>query len=147
VPGSRWSLWLGWAISFALLALELSAPSLFPRPTAAWDDAQTAVAGLVAAIFSFTAGVWTFALRESLVLRDLRNGALDPASPAGFARLRERLFALWGLCLLVGLFGAILAWAASRPRAGWPYAAGAAVLLVVHAPRGWLVTGPQASRP
>lgn len=145
MPGIRWWLWSWWAASFAVLALELATPNLVPRPTAPWDDAQTAVAGFVAAIFSFTAGVWTFALRESFALRDIREGALDPATPEGVARLRAMLFALWGLCLLIGLFGAILAWAASRPRAAWPYAAGAAALLIVHAPRHWLFARPQTN--
>jgi hypothetical protein len=137
--------WLVWAVAIALLALEVALPYALPKRAVPWDDAQTAVAGFVAAIFSFTAGVWSFALRESLALREIRQGTIDPTSPEGVARLREMMLALWGLCLLIGAFGATLAWAASRPRAAWPYAAGAAVLLVVHAPRRWLLSAPEAS--
>jgi hypothetical protein len=79
--------------------------------------------------------VGTFTLREALALRDLRTGALDPESAAGFVRLRQALLVLWALCLLIGLFGVGLAWASGSARAAWPYAAAAAILLVIHAPR------------
>ena len=144
---SRLFLWLAWAAALALVALEVAVPTLLPRGFRPWDDAETAVGGFVAAIFAFTAGVWSFALRESFALRDIREGAIDPTTPAGVARLRVMLVALWGLCLLVGAFGATLAWAASRPRAAWPYAAGAAALLVVHTPRRWLFRAPEAPQP
>lgn len=134
-------LWASWAMCLALLAIELAAPTLLALRPEPWDAAQTAVAGFVLAIFAVTAGVWTFALRESFVLSDIRRGVLDPSTSAGFARVRRLLFALWGLCLLIGLFGAGLAWAAARPRAAWPYVGGAAALLVVHAPRHWLFNG------
>jgi hypothetical protein len=147
VPAARWQLWLWWVACVGILALEVAAPRLFPHGGIPWDDAQTAVGGFVAAIFSFTAGVWSFAWRESFARREVRTGALDPSTPAGFGRARAMLFWLWGLCLLVALFGALLAWAASRPRAVLPYGAGAAVLLLIHAPRGWLFSAPEAQRP
>jgi hypothetical protein len=135
-------LWLLWATFLGLLALELLIPYLVPNRPDPWYAAQTAVAGFVLALFSLTAGVGTFALRETLVLRKIRRGAIDPLTPSGFARVRTTLLGLWALCLLIGLFGSVLAYAAASPRAAWPYVAGAAVLLVLHAPRQWLFASP-----
>ena len=103
-----------------------------------WYDAQTAVVGFVLALASLATAVGSFALRESLALRDLRSGALDPASAAGFGRLRFMLFVLWGLADLVGAFGVIMAWGSGDPGLVWPYVIGAAALFVLHAPRTWL---------
>ncbi len=67
--------------------------------------------GLLALVF----GVATFALRETLVLRDLRSGALDPNSAGGFERIRRMLVALWSLCLVIAALGNVLAWGAAKP--------------------------------
>ena len=99
------------------------------------------VAGFVLALLSLIAGVGTFTLRESLALREIRSGALDPSTPAGFARVRGMLVVLWTLCLVIGLLGCGLAYGAASPRAAWPYVLAAAVLLVLHAPRRWLFAG------
>ncbi len=101
-----------------MLALEVAAADLVPQRSVPWDAAQTAVAGFVTAIFSFTAGVWTFALRES--------------------RARSTLLGIWGLCVLIGFFGSVIAWGAASQGAALPYVGAAAVLLVINAPRRWL---------
>ncbi len=141
--GSRGALWTSWAACMALLALELAIPRLLPERPHAWYQAQVSVAGFVFTLLAILAGVGTFTLRESLVGRDVRSGALDPRTPAGFARVRFMLLALWALCLSIGLLGAALAYGAESPRAAWPYTLAAAGLLVWHAPRHWLFRGPQ----
>jgi hypothetical protein len=137
--GSRTTLWLLWAAIVALLALDAIAVTRFlPVRAHPWYDAQTSVALLVLGLLALVAGVGTFALRESLVLRDLRSGTLDPNTASGFARIQRTLVALWSLCLVIGLFGNVLAWGAATPIVAAPFLIAAVVLLVVHAPRGWL---------
>jgi hypothetical protein len=138
MTNSRGALWGLWAACALLLALVLALPGLLPSRPQPWYAAQTSVAGFVVTLFALLAGVGSFTLRESLVGRDMRSGALDPTTPAGFARVRAMLLVLWSLCLLIAVLGAGLAWGADSPRAGWPYALAAAGLLVLHAPRGWL---------
>jgi len=138
--GSRASLWLFWALFLGALALEpLVAERVSARPDP-WYAGQTAVAGFVLALIAVALGVWTFALHEALAQGD--RAGLDPSTQEGFFRLRLRLLALWFLCLLIGSLGTGLAWGSASPVLSWPYIAGAAVLLLVHAPRGKLVTGP-----
>jgi hypothetical protein len=146
MTGSRASLWGLWAGFVALLGLEL----LFAEHLAAgrgypWDGAMTSVAGFVLGVIAAALGVWTFALREGLALRDVRSGALDPATPEGLFRLRRVLVALWTLCLLIGLLGEVVAWGAGAARLSWPYLAGAGVLLLLHAPREWVFAVPPAA--
>ena len=139
MAGSRATLWTLWAAIVALLALDAIALAGFlPVRANPWYDAQTSVALLVLGLLALVAGVGTFALRESLVLRDLRSGTLDPNTGSGFARIQRTLVALWLLCLVIALFGDVLAWGAAKPIVAAPFLIGAAVLLVVHAPRRWL---------
>lgn len=142
MAAARTTLWILWAALFAALALYAALPHLLPPPAIPWYDAQTAVVGFVLALLSLAAAVGGFALREAMALRHVRSGALDPATPAGFGRLRALLFVLWSLADLVGLFGVVVAWGAANPRLVWPYLIGAAALFVLHAPRDWLFTRP-----
>jgi hypothetical protein len=135
---SRASLWILWAVLFSFLALDLALARLLPPRAIPWYDAQTGVVGFVLTLASLAAAVGSFALRESLALRDLRSGALDPASAAGFGQVRFMLFVLWGLADLVGACGVVMAWGSATPRLVWPYVIGAAALFVLHAPRTWL---------
>jgi hypothetical protein len=134
VPRGYPSLWLVWAALFATLALWPALPRLLGHRADPWYDAQSAVAGFVLALLAVAAGVGTFSLRESLLLRDVREGRLDPATPAGLAGVRARLLAVWGLCAAIGALGGILIWFSDRPELGLPYLAGAALLMVLHAP-------------
>jgi cation transport ATPase len=138
MAGSRASLWLVWALCLGLLALELAFAYRVSGRVFAWNSGQTAVAGFVLAMIAMALGVWSFALREALALRELRAGRLDLSTPVGFAQLRTMLYVLWLLCLLIGLLGSALAWGSGSPRSAWPYVAGAAVLLALHAPRAHL---------
>jgi len=138
MSGSRRSLWVLWAAFAASLGLELAFAYFVPSRLHPWYDAQASVAGFVLALLSLVAGVGTFTLRESLALRDIRLGALDPSAPAGLSRVRSMLLVLWTLCLAIGLLGCALAWGAASPRSATPYVFAAAVLLVLHAPRRWL---------
>ena len=138
MSGSRGALWVLWAGFAVLLALELAFAYGVPSRLHPWYDAQASVAGFVLALLSLVTGVGTFTLRESLALREIRSGALDPNTPAGFARVRLMLIVLWTLCLLIGLLGCGLAYGAASPRSAAPYIFAAAVLLMLHAPRRWL---------
>ena len=81
-----------------------------------------AVAGFVLALLALTAAVSTFAGRERL------------RQQAGATR-RVMLLTIWARCTLVGVFGSLLAYGAASPAAAWPFIAGGAVLLLIHAPR------------
>jgi hypothetical protein len=142
MAGSRASLWALWALALTLLALELMlAGRLAASRIGAWHAGQTAVAGFVLAVIALPLGVWSFALREALALREIRAGVLDPSTPAGFARIRRMLLALWAICLLIGLLGSVLAWGAASARLAWPYLAAAGVLLLIHTPGRWASEG------
>jgi len=141
MTGSRGALWVLWAGFATLLALEFAFAYAVPSRLHPWYDAQASVVGFVLALLSLVAAVGAFTLRESLALREIRSGALDPTTPAGFARTRLMLFVLWTLCLVIGLFGCGLAYGADSPRSAAPYILAAAVLLVLHAPRHWLFAG------
>jgi len=138
MPPARTSLWILWAVLLSFLALDVALARMLPPRAVPWYDAQTAVVGFVLTLASLVAAVGSFALRESLALRHLRSGALDPASAAGYGRLRFMFVVLWGLAALVGAFGVIMAWGSGDPRLVWPYVIGAAALFVLHAPRSWL---------
>ena len=143
MSGSRATLWGLWAFAVALLGLELVlAERLAASQTYPWADATTGVAGFVLGVISVALGVWTFALREGLALRDVRSGALDPSTPEGLVRLRRMLVALWTLCVVIGLLGEVVAWGSGSARMAWPYVAGAAALLLLHAPRQWVFSPP-----
>ena len=144
---TRWRpyAWILWSACVGVLALEIVLPRVLPSRPQPWDAAQAAVAEFVLAIFSLVAAVGTFTLRETLALGPVRRGSLDPSTPAGLARLRATLAVLWLLCLLIGSFGSLLAYATANPGQAWPYIAGAAALLVVHAPRAWLLESPVAA--
>jgi hypothetical protein len=139
MAGSRSTLWMLWAVIVALLAIDaLALASLLPVRADPWYEAEASVAQLVLGLLALVTGVGTFALRETLVLRDLRIGALDPNTADGLMRIRRALVALWSLSLVIAGFGNVLAWGAAKPIAAAPFLIGAAVLLVVHAPREWL---------
>ena len=143
MAGSRSSLWLLWVAYVALLVLDAFAlAGLLPTRADTWYDAEASVVQLVLGLVALVVGIGTFALRETLMLRDLRSGALDPNTAGGFMRVRRMLFALWSLCLVIAGFGNVLAWGAARPIAAAPFLVAAAVLLVLHAPRGWLFARP-----
>jgi len=143
---SRASMWALWAFAVALLGLELVlAERLASTQTYPWAEATTGVAGFVLGVISVALGVWTFALREGLALRDVRSGALDPSTSEGLIRLRRMLVALWTLCVVIGLLGEVVAWGSGSARMAWPYVAGAGALLLLHAPREWVFSPPAAA--
>ena len=143
MTGSRASLWGLWGLCVALLGLELVlADFVAARRSLPWHSAQTAVWGFALGVIAMALGVWSFALRESLALRDVRSGALDPATPQGLFRIRQMLAALWILCLAIGLLGSVVAWGSANARAAWPYVLAAGVLLLLHAPRSWISGSP-----
>jgi hypothetical protein len=129
------SLWLLWGAMFATVLVWLVLPWVGPHRAEPWYEAQTAVIRFAFAILGLVAAVASFAVRESLVLREVREGRLDPETEGGIARLRLRFLALWALCAAIGVLGGLVAYFADRAATGWPYLAGAAVLFVVHAPR------------
>lgn len=127
-------LWAIWGAMFATLALYVAVPTLVPPRATPWHAGQTAVGAFVAGIFALAAAVGTFAIRESLALRHIRSGALDPTTPQGHGRVRVALVAMWALCDFVAILGLVLAIASSQPRLVLPYVAGAAALFVLHRP-------------
>lgn len=120
--GVRVRLWVVWALFAVALALLLTIPRFVPPRQIPWNAGQAAVAGFVLALLSLTAAVSTFAGREQL-LED--------------ARLTRRLmlYTLWARCLLIGAFGAVLAWGSASPASAWAFIASGAALLLLHAPR------------
>jgi hypothetical protein len=128
------SFWASWAVLFATLGLWFALPRLVAPVPDPWNAAESAVAGFVLAILALCAGIGTFALRESLVMRDVREGRIDPGTPEGLAQVRIRLVALWALCSAIGVLGGIMVHWSGRTGSGAPYLVGAAVLLVLHAP-------------
>jgi hypothetical protein len=147
MAGSRSTLWMLWAAIVALLVLDaLALARVLPTRADVWYEAEASVAQLVLGLLALVAGVGSFALRETLVLRDLRSGALDPNTASGFRRVQRMLVALWSLSLVIAAFGNVLAWGSARPMAAAPFLIGAAVLLVVHAPRGWLFARPPGAQ-
>lgn len=138
----RWTLWLIWGVMLATIALYAALPALLPARAPLWYEAQAAVVRFVLALLSLAAGVGTFALRETLVMRGLRTGALDPTTPQGFARVRVTLVMLWALCEVIALFGLFVALGSGTPSRGWPFFAGGAALLVFHAPHAAWFTRP-----
>jgi hypothetical protein len=137
---ARRRLWALWAIFVAALALLLAAAHLVPARQSPWHSAQSAVAGFVLAILSLPLGVSTFAAREKLA--EVRAATPDPAPPGSVARVRALLLALWARCVLIGVFGCLLAYGGASPAAAWPFLLAAAALLVLHAPRERLFTRP-----
>jgi hypothetical protein len=136
----RGQLWGLWALFLASLALQLAIPHLVASREHPWHSGQTAVAGFVLALFSLTAAVSSFALRETL--RESCRATPDPSSPSHVRSIRAMLLGLWARCFLIGAFGCLLAYGAASPSAAWPFVSAAAVLLVFHAPRPWLFTRP-----
>ena len=142
--GSRNSLWALWAAFFAVLALDaLLLAAGLPTRADVWYDAEASVVLLVLGLLALVAGVGTFALRETLVGRDLRSGAIDPSTADGFQRVRRALAALWSLCLVIAGLGNVLAWGVAKPLSAAPFLAGAATLLIVHAPRARFFERPE----
>ena len=144
--GSHRALWILWALFAALLGFELNFAYAVPARVNPWYDAQVSVAGFVLALLSILAAVGTFTLRETLAMREVRSGALDPRAGAGLTRMRRMLLVLWTLSLVIGGMGDLLAWGAASPRAALPYLIGAAALLALHAPRSWLFNIIQEER-
>jgi hypothetical protein len=133
MPRAPWSLWLAWAVCFASLAVWPALPRLAAPPAESWNAAETAVAGFVLAILALVAAIGSFALRESLV--DHEEGCVPlETTPEGRARVRIGLVELWLLCAGVGALGGVLVRYSAYPATGWPYVAGAALLLLLHAP-------------
>jgi hypothetical protein len=135
MSASQRSLWLIWAVFAGALALEGVVAGRLPARAIPWNAAETAVVQFVLALIALAIGVWTFALRESLALRDLRAGRLSPDTEEGAARLRGMWLVLWGLALVIGALGCVIAWGSGSARAALPYVLGAAVVLAIHAPR------------
>lgn len=127
-------LWLAWLALAAALPAVAVLPRVLPLRADPWSEAQTAVAGFVLLIFALVSGVATFALRESLVLREEESGTFGHGG-GGDMWARTRLVALWLLCALVAGYGGLLAYYAGRPASAWPYLVGSAALFAIHAPR------------
>lgn len=128
-------LWIIWAAMLGTLALYAIVPTLVPPRATPWYEAQIAVGRFVAGLLALVAGVGTFAIRETLALKQIRMGTIDPTTPAGHARIRVALIATWALCDLVGILGLALAIAAGNPALVAPFAGAAAVLFLIHRPQ------------
>jgi len=136
-------LWIVWAALLASLALYVALPQLAAPPAERWNAGEAAVANFVAALFALAAAVGTFSIRETLARRHLRSGALDPATPAGFARLRTALLLMWALCDGIGGIGLAIALLSGTPSQAVPYALGAAALLLLHRPHAAFFAPPR----
>ncbi len=141
----RNSLWLTWAAMALLVAVVGALPYLLGPKIALESETRVTVFGYAAALLAMVAAVGSLASRESL-RRNLESGSLDPGSRRGSFFLRRALLGIWVLCNIVGLLGFLLAYLAADPALARPYALGAAVLVVLHAPRASLVS-PARSLP
>src|SRR5262245_13248515 len=127
------ALWLSWSAMLAALGASLVAPFVAGPNDPWWPDARTTVLAFALTLLAMVAGVGSLALRETLV-RDVASGAVDPDSPEGAARVGAVLLRAWALCVVVALLGAFVACVSAEPGRAWPYAMGAAALLLFHAP-------------
>lgn len=130
----RFLFWLAWLALFAALPVIAALPRVLPPRTDPWSEAGTAVAGFVLVLFALVTGVATFALRETLVLREEETGTFMRGGGGGIW-VRTRLVVLWSLCALVGFYGGILGRYSASPASAWPYLVGAGALFLLHAPR------------
>ena len=140
----RHSLWLTWAAMALLVGAVGALPYLIQPEIALESKTRVDVFGFATALLAMAAAVGSLASRETL-RRNLASGSPDLRSQRGLVFVRRALLGIWVLCNVVGFLGFLLATLAADPALARPYALGAAVLIVLHAPRASLVspTRPQ----
>ena len=126
-------LWILWGSMLASLAVYAALPALLPEVENAPAPSLVVVGALLAA--SVGVGAISVALRHVLLVRPARSGRLDISRPEGSARWLQISIALWALSESVGIAGLVLFLLYRQPGLLYPFLAGAALLLVVHAPR------------
>lgn len=129
-----------WLAVMALLGGVAAAPYLFGPAATTYTEAGLEVLQFVLALLSTTAAVGSLAVRET-VLRALWRGEYTGNDSDALERLGRALLGAWLLCLVIGVLGAILAFASAAPARGWPYLLAASALLLYHAPRPGLLRG------
>ena len=126
-------LWVIWGSMLASLAVYAALPSLLPPAEAPPAPSIPLVGALLG--FSFAVGAASVVLRHVLLVRPARSGKLDITRPEGSARWLQISVLLWALAESVGIAGLALWFVHRDPGLLYPFLAGAALLMVVHAPR------------
>jgi hypothetical protein len=125
---------LAWVAALALVVASAVVPSVAGPAEPRWSHERTVVFTFALTLIAMVSGIGSLALRETLV-RAVASGSIDQRSPEGAGYARAILLRAWALCGAVALLGWFVAWVAAAPALAWPYAAGAAALLLFHAPR------------
>lgn len=125
--------WILWGSMLVSLVVYASLPALLPAADEPAALSLPLVGGLLAGAVSV--GATSVVLRQVLLVRPARNGHLDIGSAEGRARWLQVSIALWTMSESVGIAGLVLWFLYRQPGLLYPFLAGAALLLVVHAPR------------
>lgn len=123
-----------WASMLFWVAIYAALPAVVPAPS----DAQPVplVAPLLAAIGLSTA-VASLVIRAVGLVRPVRDGKLDPGSPAGQQRILVLSIVNWALAESIGVFGLVCYLMGTGVVWLYGMAGAAAVLLAIHAPRSF----------
>ena len=125
--------WILWGSMLASLGVYAALPALLPAPEEPVALSLPLVGGLL--VGAVVVGPTSVVLRHALLVRPARSGQLDIGSAEGRARWLQVSVALWAMSESVGIAGLVLWILYRQPGLLYPFLAGAALLLVVHAPR------------
>lgn len=92
-------------------------------------------------------GVATFAVRELLLVRPIRSGALRVDTDTGLARVTQISVVLWALCESVGLYGLVLYQLSGEPRYLYLFLMASAGLFFAHRLGRWPSAQPGGAAP
>ena len=120
-----------WRALLGSLALYAALP-WFLRPGGGLESAGALLLGLTA-VAALT-GLGTFVLRELLLTRPIRSGALRVNTAEGMGRLTQISVVLWALCESVGLYGLVLYQVSGEARYLYLFLMASAGLFFAHRP-------------
>lgn len=125
--------WILWGSMLASLAVYAALPALLPEAEPLAALSIPFVGGLL--LGAAVVGTTSVVLRQVLLVRPARSGRLDITTAEGSARWLQVSIALWVMSESVGIAGLVLWFFYRQAGLLYPFLAGAALLLVVHAPR------------
>ena len=122
-----------WGAMLALAVASVAVPLAAGPEAPLWSHERTLVLTFALTLIAMVAGIGSLALRETLV-RAVAGGSVDLRSAAGAGYAQAMELRAWALCGVVAGLGWLVAWIAAASALAWPYAVGAAALLLFHAP-------------